>query len=188
MKQYITLLAVGLTVLTACKKTTNTNANIITTDYEMPEPQAPIKMTEERSENVVKWGEKDYTVMIVRTPIDSLAMVTNEYGQEFVDNAIHLTITRTDGSTFFNRTFTKSSFASSISEDYRRDGLLTNIRFYEADNNTLTFIACVNYPQAMDDEAAILELTIDREGGYSARRNDSYDMRGNWKFGEEETE
>lgn len=188
MKQYITLMAVGLTMLTACKKTTNTNTDIITTDYEMPEPQAPIKMAEERSENVVKWGEKNYTVTIVRTPVDSLAMVTNEYGQEYVDNVIHVTISRSDGSTFFNRTFTKSSFASSLSEDYRRDGLLTDIRFYEADSGTLTFIACVNYPQAMDDEASILELTIDREGNYRAHRNDSYDMRGNWKFGEENAE
>ncbi len=185
MKQYIPLLAVGLTMLTACKKTKNTNPDIITTDYEMPQPQAPIKMAEEQSENVVKWGGKDYTVTIVRTPIDSLAMVVNEYGQEFIDNAIRVTITREDGSTFFNRTFTKSSFTSSLSDDYRRDGLLTHLRFYEADSNTLTFIACVNYPQATDDEATILELAIDREGGFVARRNDSYDMRGDWKFGEE---
>lgn len=186
MKQTLPLLlAAGLMLLSSCKEKKSPNGEIITTDYKMPEPQAPIKMAEEHTENVVKWGDKDYTVKIVRTPIDSLAMVSNEYGQEFVDNAIHVTITRTDGSTFFNRTFTKSSFTSCISEDYRRDALLTDIRFYETDDNALTLIACVNYPQAMDDEACILELSISRDGNYHARRNDSYDMRGNWKFGEE---
>lgn len=177
------LAAATLTVLASCNEKKASNPTIITTDYEIPQPQAPIKMEAVSNQENVEWLERNYLVTIDRTPADSLSKVKDEYGQEYVPNSIRLTITRPDGSEFFNRLFTKASFVSYLPEDYKRDGILTDMRLYETDSQKLTFFVCHNFPNGTDDELCILELSVDTDGNTAIRRNEGYDMRGNWDNG-----
>jgi len=189
MRKTSYLMAMSVAVLTtvaSCGEKKATTPTIITSDYEMPQLQPPIKMEAATEQQNVEWLERNYQITIDRAPVDSLPKVTDEYGQEYVANAIRLTITRPDGSEFFRRSFTKSSFAAYLPNDYKRDGILTDIRLYEKDGRQLTFFVCHNFPNGTDDELCILELSIDSDGAIAIRRNEGYDMRGNWDNGNDQ--
>lgn len=165
-------------LLGACKDKKPAQDTIITSRQEVRKPQAPIKMQEYRQENTAQWLEGNYHILLVRTPVDSLPMVQDEIGQKYVDNRIELTITRADGSVFLKRTFTKSTFASYLDDDYRRTGILEAMIFEEVDDGRLEFAVSVAHPQA-DDEFIPLEMKIDSAGGLTIKRDSDMDTSGN---------
>ena len=98
---------------------------IIAPKVEKVKPSEPVKMQEYKDTNYVKWVEgRYYHLTVLRQPCDTLPMVKDETGQKFVDNLFQMTVTRTDGSVFFDRKFTKNSFNKYINEDYRNTGIL----------------------------------------------------------------
>ena len=167
MKQYVFLLfAASVLMLTACKDKKTGNADIITTDYEIPKPSdTPIAMGVQADNAKVEWVEgRSYTVDVTRMPVDSLPMVTDEIGQKYVDNIIKVKVSRADSTVVFHRTFTKKSFLNWIDSDYQRNAVLAGIRFLKVENGLLVFTAWLNFPDAGDDEAVELSLQIDRNG------------------------
>ena len=98
--------------------------DIIVPKVEVTKPQGPIRMQEYKQTKDINWLGRPYQVEVLRVPDDSLRMVKDEYGQQFVDNRITLRILRSDGSTFFNRSFTKAAFENYLDDDYRRTGIL----------------------------------------------------------------
>ncbi|MBQ9357652.1 MAG: DUF4738 domain-containing protein [Prevotella sp.] len=160
-------------IAVACGEKKGGNQEIIRSDYEVPEPQAPITMSQSDVESDVEWVEgRTYRVLVSRTPADSLSMVTDNMGQQFVDNRVEITVKRQDGTTFYNHVFTKSSFASWLDGDYRSNALLEGINFVKAEENRLVFNATVNHPRASDDEAIYLELSVSRLGEAEIHVND----------------
>ncbi len=149
-------------MLTACKEKKTEASTIVIADYEVPEPhEGPMALPAEQVCLPVEWVEnRIYQVEIDRKPADSLALVADASGQEYRDNVINLTITRSDNSVFFKKQFTKSSFASLLDEDYRENGLLESIRFLNRDGLNLVFAATVNHPECIEDEAVELKLII----------------------------
>ena len=163
-------------LLGACGGKKSSGGDIITTDYETPKLQEPISMNVVQESREVQWaGGRSYHLQIYRLPADSLPKVSDERGQKYVDNQVKISITRPDGSTFFDHTFTKASFAGWLDSDYRVNGLLEDIRLFRADDDELLFTAAVNHPAASDDEAVVLRLTVDRQGGISIGRYDEND-------------
>ena len=81
--------------------------DIIAPKVEKPKLQAPVRMQDYNQTTDVKWLNRDYQVVVKRTPDDSLRMVKDETGQKFVDNRISLRIIRADGSVFFSKSFTR---------------------------------------------------------------------------------
>ena len=98
--------------------------DIIVPKVEVQKPQGPIRMQEYKQTKDINWLGRPYQVEVLRAPDDSLRMVKDEYGQKFVDNRITLRILRSDGSTFFKRSFTKQAFENYLDDDYRRTGIL----------------------------------------------------------------
>lgn len=163
-------------MLTACKEK-KSSQDIIVSKPEVFKPEAPISM-QERHDNVeVRWQNDLYTISIDRTPQDSLPMVKDEIGQQYVDNSIRLTVNRADGSVFFGRTFTKGSFASYLDDNFRRTGILEALVFDEVDDGKLEFAVSISRPQA-DDEFIPLEMKIDRNGGIVIKRDEHMDTNG----------
>ena len=111
--------------------------DIIVKTVETPKPQGPIKMQPYNQKKDIQWLGRDYQVVIDRVADDSLRMVKDETGQLFVDNRITLRVIRADGSSFFNRTFTKASFDAQLDDDYRKTGILEGIVFDKIDGNNL---------------------------------------------------
>jgi hypothetical protein len=174
MKQQVTiaLLAAVALMLVACggKKKSN---DIITERLEKVEPKAPVKMQEYTDERDVEWIGKQYHVAIHRQPGDSLTMVKDETGQQYVDNMFTMSVSRQDGSVFFSRTFTKSSLAKYLDDDYRKTGVFEGLVFDRVDGDCLVFAASVGHPQS--DEYIPLIIRLSRMGDLVIKRDTQMD-------------
>lgn len=166
MKRTILMVAASaLLVLAACQQKKAGNPDIITTDYEAPKPVAPISQDAMSDKMTVKWVDgRNYEIVVNRTPVDSLPMVTDEIGQRFIDNVIRVKVLRADGTKFFDRQFTKRAFLNWLDKEYKKSAVLEGIRFLKADTAGLEFVAWLNSPGAGDDEAIELRMTVNRNG------------------------
>ena len=136
--------------------------DIIVQETETPQPQAPIRMQDYKDVKDVQWLGKQYQVEVTRTASDSLTMVKDETGQQFVDNRIVLRVIRQDGTVFCTKTFTKSAFNACLDDDYRKTGILEGFVFDKAEGNQLFFAASVCHPQT--DEYIPMVVTVSNFG------------------------
>ena len=155
-KSVMALAFVGLITVSCGKK--KQHDDIIVQETETPQPQAPIRMQDYKDIKDVQWLGKQYQVEVTRTADDSLKMVKDETGQQFVDNRITLRVIRTDGSIFCTKTFTKSAFDGCLDDDYRKTGILEGFVFDKAEGNQLYFAASVCHPQT--DEYIPMVVTV----------------------------
>ncbi|MBR1416016.1 MAG: DUF4738 domain-containing protein [Prevotella sp.] len=174
MKRLVFFLAAAAVLMVACKDKKSAATDIITTDYEAPQPQEPIAMSAKTDRTDVSWVEgRHYTIQVTRTPADSLPMVADVNGQKYIDNIVKVEVLRADSSVFFRRSFTKSSFAEWLDADYRKKGILEGISFHRQENSLraegakLLFVAWVNYPQSGEDEAVDLQISLGTTGDVS---------------------
>ncbi len=159
-KSVLALTFVGL-LATSCGKKKQ-HDDIIVQETETPQPQAPIRMQDYKDVKDVQWLGKQYQIEVSRTACDSLAMVKDESGQQFVDNRIVLKVIRQDGSVFCTKTFTKSAFSACLNDDYRKTGILEGFVFDKAEGNQLFFAASVCHPQT--DEYIPMVVTVSNFG------------------------
>ncbi|MBR1547651.1 MAG: DUF4738 domain-containing protein [Prevotella sp.] len=137
-------------------------------------PSGPIKMQEYSDDRQVDWIGKRYRVVIHRMPADSLQVVTDETGQQYVDNVISLTVSRSDGSVFYSHVFRKSDFLAQLDADYAKTGILEGLVFDKADGDWLVFAASVCHPQA-DDEYIPMVFRLSRMSVVEIRRDTQMD-------------
>ena len=164
-KSLMALAFVGL-ITTSCGKKKQ-HDDIIVQETETPQPQAPIRMQDYKDVKDVQWLGKQYQVEVTRTACDSLAMVKDETGQQFVDNRIVLKVIRQDGSVFCTKTFTKSAFSACLNDDYRKTGILEGFVFDKAEGNQLFFAASVCHPQTDEYIPMVVTLSNFAEVGIS---------------------
>lgn len=174
----IRLFAVLMAVLSiaSCGKKKQTE-DIIVPTVKVEQPKAPIRMQPYDQTKDILWLGKNYQVDIQRQADDSLRMVKDETGQQFVDNRITLRVLRSDGSVFFRRVFTKADFTAQLDEDYRQTGILEGIVFDQVDGNNLVFAGSVSHPQT--DEYIPLVVTVSNLGNVTLKRDDQLDTNGN---------
>ena len=174
MKQLLPIIAVILLVGTiASCSSKKQREDIITTKYEKPAPQGPIRTDDYKDTKQFRWLDRDYTCTIERMADDSLPMVKDETGQQFVDNRVRVVITRADGSKFFDKEFTKVSFDSYINEDYRKTGILEGFVFDRVENSEVRFACSVSRPQS--DEFIPLILSVNRMGNIHIKQDTRID-------------
>lgn len=159
-KAILTLSLVGLITVSCGKK--KQHDDIIVQETETPQLQAPIRMQDYKDVKDIQWLGKQYQIEVTRTADDSLKMVKDETGQQFVDNRITLRVIRTDGSIFCTKTFTKSAFDGCLDDDYRKTGILEGFVFDKAEGNQLYFAASVCHPQT--DEYIPMVVTVSNFG------------------------
>ena len=129
------------------------------------------KMPDYRIQNNTKMGGHTYTYEIMRTASDSLPKVKDDLDDLFADNTIRLTIHR-DGTTYFDKTFTKKVFASSMDKQFLHNSILDGIRFVRAEaGQGLTFSFAVSYPES--DMSIPFLVTIDDNGAFSFVKDDN---------------
>lgn len=164
----IAVLGVLVAVTVACGNKKKSE-DIIAPRVEKVKPKAPIQMQAYTDERDVDWIGKSYHVKITREASDSLAMVKDETGQKFVDNVFTITVSRMDGSVFFNRSFTKNSVSDYLDNDYRKTGIFEGFVFDKADGDWLVFAASVGHPQT--DEYIPLVIRLSRMGDLEIKRD-----------------
>lgn len=177
MKRMMPWVAAGVMAcaMAACggKKDSDT---IVTTKVETKKPAAPVRMQDYEQTREVELEGSFLACTIRRSPDDSLALVTDESGQKFVDNRIDLVIKRRDGSEFFRKSFTKKTFSEYLDDDYRQTGILEGLVFDRVDGSRLRFAASVSHPQT--DEYIPLVVIVSRTGAMSIERDTQLDTSG----------
>lgn len=175
-RQLIVVSAICAAVMLAACGEKKQSEDIITQRVVKVQPKEPVRMQDYTDERDVAWIGKTYHVNVHRQPADSLPMVKDETGQKFVDNMFTMTVSRQDGSVFFRRTFTKSSFAEHVPESYRRAGILEGLVFDKADGDWLEFGASVGLPQT--DEYIPLIVRLSRMGELVIKQDMQMDTNG----------
>ena len=173
MKKIQLLAALLMAVIAISCGKKKESKDIIVPSVEVVKPKAPISMQPYNQQQEVKWLDKSYQVFIDRVADDSLRMVQDETGQKFVDNRITLRVIRADGSVFFKKVFTKSSFDAQLDDDYRQTGILEGLVFDKVDGNNLIFAGSVSHPQT--DEYIPLVVTVSNFGNVTIKRDDQMD-------------
>ena len=84
-------------------------------------------------------------------------------------------VTREDGSEFFNRVFSKKSFANYVDENVLKNSALLGIVLVEPQGDNLVFGASVGSPDALSDEYIPLVLTISRMGDVGIKKDTQLD-------------
>lgn len=173
MKKFQLLAALLMAVLAISCGKKKESKDIIVPTAEVVKPKAPISMQPYSQQQEVAWLDKSYQVFINRVADDSLRMVQDETGQKFVDNRITLRVVRADGSVFFKKVFTKSTFDAQLDDDYRQTGILEGLVFDKVDGNNLVFAGSVSHPQT--DEYIPLVVTVSNFGNVTIKRDDQMD-------------
>ena len=174
MKKIQLLAALLMAVLAISCGKKKESKDIIVPTAEVVKPKAPISMQPYNQQQEVKWlDNRSYQVFIDRVADDSLRMVQDETGQKFVDNRITLRVVRADGSVFFKKVFTKSTFDAQLDDDYRQTGILEGLVFDKVDGNNLVFAGSVSHPQT--DEYIPLVVTVSNFGNVTIKRDDQMD-------------
>lgn len=157
------LIIVGCLILSmaACSEKKKSD-DIITERVERPQPQDPLRLQPYAESKDFSWIGRAYHLNINRQPSDSLPMVKDEIGQEFVDNSITLEILRQDGTVFYRHEFTKKDFDKYLDDDYRATGILEGLVFDKPNGDWLEFAASVSHPQT--DEYIPLIVRLSRTG------------------------
>ena len=174
MKRIVIALSVAVAalILVACKNKKN-NETIITQRVVKTASTGPIRMPANTDSREVNWIGKTYQLTIHRQPADSLSMVKDDMGQQYIDNVFQLTVARQDGSVFFSRRFVKNDFARLIGDDFRKTGILEGFVYDKADGDWLEFGASVGRPQT--DEYIPLKIRLSRMGELDIKIDDQLD-------------
>lgn len=157
----------------ACKEKQKSE-DIIVAKYVPEKLKSPIKLPVDQRTTEVQWLGKSYTIDVIREPDESLPMLKDETGQEYVDNSLTLTITRDDNRVFLKKNFTKESFANYVDDTFRHNGYLENIVFHGIENQKLKFGAVISCPGS-EDEFVPLDVFIDGKSGMSVVQGKLFD-------------
>ena len=160
MKRIVIALSVAVAalMLVACKDKKN-NETIITQRVVKSASTGPIRMPANTDSREVSWIGKTYQLTIHRHPADSLSMVKDDMGQQYIDNVFQLTVARQDGSVFFSQRFVKNDFARLIGDDFRKTGILEGFVF----------------DKAQTDEYIPLKIRLSRMGELDIKIDDQLD-------------
>lgn len=148
MKKIAYIIVLGLVALAACINPKNTNESDKTRVLMLDsvDMHGVVRMQISDVEQVVTLKGKEYRSQLHRVPNDSLPRVKNDAGTIFVDNAITLSITRSNES-LFKKTFTKQTFSSLIGADFMKNAILEGMVFDKTSAAGLVYAASVSYPQ-----------------------------------------
>lgn len=187
MNRQLTILALAaLAALTGCEEKKQTQDIIAPRRVEVAKPSGPIRMQPYSDQRDIEWLGKTYKVEVNRSANDSLPMVKDETGQEFVDNSVSIVIRRADGSIAIQKLFTKATFEGYIDAAYRKTGILEGVVFDKVDDLQLEFAASICLPQT--DEYIPLEVKIDNFGNVKIARDSQMDTNGDRSSEKEDDE
>jgi hypothetical protein len=167
----ITFLAIAVClVFSSCKSGKKTDEDIIV-EKVVAKPQAkPGQMERDERNGSVTWIDgAEYSYSILRHSDDSLAIVEN-HGKKYHDNAIRLSVYRSDGTVFFQKTFTKANFSPVLPEQFREHGVLLGMNLDKAEGNNLRFIVSVGSPDDSNEEFYYVVMKLNNFGTTSAER------------------
>ena len=156
------IIALALCSVAACKKERKSN-DIITKMAPHPKvPTGPKSLSDFKYEKKVEWMGGTYTITIHRYADKDLELAVDEDGRKYYDNKVQLSIKRPDGTTFYDRTFTKNDFKEFTNNHYGEHGSLVGFMFDHAEGDALRFGVSVGSPDPNSDEYVPMDFVIDK--------------------------
>lgn len=176
MKQTYIVAALALAFLAGCKsgkKDAQEQAKQIFQIESVDEKTGVQRMQVSRIQQEITCKGKKFKLSVERTPCDDLPQVKSDMGV-FVDNQIKVRITRENGTTLFEKTFTKKDFAAHLSEKYLKASVLEGLVFDDVrtpEKKEITLAASVSYP--MTDLYVPFILVVTQDGKLSISKDES---------------
>ena len=99
----------------------------------------------------ISWVGSKYTVKVSIKCDTSLPLATDG-STKYYDNRVNISILRADGSSFFNRTFTKSDFKPYVDDSYYDGGALIGIVFDKVAGESLKFAVSIEKANNEDEQ------------------------------------
>lgn len=156
------IIALALCSVAACKKERKSN-DIITKMAPRPKvPTGPKSLSDFKYEKKVEWMGGTYTITIHRYADKDLELAVDEDGRKYYDNKVQLSIKRPDGTTFYDRTFTKNDFKEFTNNHYGEHGSLVGFMFDHVEGDALRFGVSVGSPDPNSDEYVPMDFVIDK--------------------------
>ncbi len=156
------IIALALCSVAACKKERKSN-DIITKMAPRPKvPTGPKSLSDFKYEKKVEWMGETYTITIHRYADKDLELAVDEDGRKYYDNKVQLSIKRPDGTTFYDRTFTKNDFKEFTNNHYGEHGSLVGFMFDHAEGDALRFGVSIGSPDPNSDEYVPMDFVIDK--------------------------
>lgn len=165
-------LSLGLLVLglVACKKEKKTNDIITHIVKQKPKPKGTQQQSDFTYSKNVVWRGDSLKISIHRYADKDLALSVDEEGQKYYDNKVDVKITRRDGSVFFDKTFSKADFRSSLTDYYAEKSAFVGFMYNTSKDDYLCFGASVGSPNANSDDYMPFDVLIDPHGKFSIRK------------------
>lgn len=157
------LLLVGLA---SCKDKTQSNIIIAHKPVIVATQHKPRAIGDAVRTSNISWVGGKYTVKVTVKCDTSLPLATDGVTR-YYDNRVNISIIRSDGSSFFNRTFTKSDFKNYVDARFYDHGALIGIVFEKAEGENLKFAASIGNPDCSIDDFASLDIAVSHLGGVS---------------------
>lgn len=117
MRHIMLLMLAGLLTfgLTSCKNKKESKDIITKMPTETKQLVGPLTMQAGTiPPRTVSWMGSNYRISITRQPDKGLPLVEDASGNKYYDNKVHLLITRADGSTFVDKTYTRADFSKYV--------------------------------------------------------------------------
>ena len=157
----------------SCQKKHAAGDDAVYSPYEETQTDQIHRMTDYDLQDTTRVGSHIYQYTIHREADDSLGIIEDDMGSKYADNFYTLNILR-DGSAFFSKRFTKGTFLSQLTTDFRKYGLLDGFRFSHSQDAKLYFSVCVSYPDS--DMSSPFFLIIGPDGSFAIERDNTGDM------------
>lgn len=173
MKIYVCML-VMLLALTACHHKSNNDNIIVPKENLKQKPTGPVRTGDASQTQTISWLGAKYKVQMV-LKADPTLPLAHDGSHPYYDNRVTITVKRADGSTFFNRTFTKNDFKQYLPDNISRNGALLGVVYMQTKGDVLTFAASVGSPNSLSDEYVPLVVKVNRTGGVSISKDEQLD-------------
>ena len=164
------LAALLVVVCISCSKKEEKPRRIVVDPPEEEQPIGTQKQDDQLQSENVQWLGKTYVVNIIRKADESLPLVNDGTGVEYYDNRITVTVVRQDGSTFFERAYTKTDFSPFVEPATLKFRSLYTISLYEVTDNAISLVACVGSPDISSDDFQLIEIRITPDGATTMKR------------------
>lgn len=155
-------------VVVSCKGGDEKKVDNIIVEKVVQKPKKdPQRMNNDDITDRFSWVDnKEYSYKIQRRSSDSLSIVENA-GLKYYDNTVELSVIRSDGSVFFNKTFSKKNFAPGMPEKYQEHGVLLGMNFFKVEGGQLQFVVGVGSPDESLEDLFNVMLIVDSQGSTS---------------------
>ncbi|MBQ8452165.1 MAG: DUF4738 domain-containing protein [Prevotella sp.] len=158
-----------MVVCISCSKKEEKARRIVVDPPEEEQPIGTQRQEDQLQTEDVKWQGKTYHVSIERKADESLPLVDDGTGIEYYDNRIKVTVSRQDGSTFFERSYTKGDFASFVEQATLKFRSLYAISLHEVTDGAISLVACVGSPEISSDDFQLIEIRIKPDASTTVR-------------------